>query len=269
MAYLEVNGARLFYTDTGEGDVAIVFSHALLFSTEMFADQIAHLKGRYRCIAYDHRGQGQSDATEAGYDIENLTKDAAALIKALGVEKCHFVGLSMGGFVALRMALDHSDLVRSISVLDSSADAEVGESQGKYKLLNFILRWFGPKPVVGQIMPIMFSQTFLNDLAHKELHNRWRKFLGDVKDRKAMSKAVAGVLARNDVAKRLGEIKLPTLIVVGEEDTATLPEKSEAMHAAISGSEFVLIEQGGHLSTIDAPEAVNKALSDFFNKLDP
>jgi 3-oxoadipate enol-lactonase len=161
MPFLDVNGVRLHYTDTGSGKETVVFSHSLLFSTEMFEQQIAHLKGKYRCIAYDHRGQGQSASPESGYDMDTLTADAAALITALGVEKCHFVGLSMGGFVALRMALNYPELVRSISVLDSSAEHEPHENRGRYKMLNLVMRWFGARPVVGSVMPIMFGQSFL------------------------------------------------------------------------------------------------------------
>ena len=267
MTYMEVNGVRLFYTDTGGVGPVVMFSHGLLFSTEMFEEQIAHLKGKYRCIAYDHRGQGQSRATDDGYDMDTLTDDAAALLDALKVEKCHFVGLSMGGFVALRMALNHPDQVMSISVLDSSADAEPHQNHGKYKMLNFILRWFGPKPVVGSIMPIMFGQSFLQDPARKELRDRWRQFLGQVDDKKAMAKAVDGVITRDSIYERLGEITVPTLIVVGDEDTATVPAKSERMHKAITGSEFQIIPKGGHVSTIDAPDAVNAALSGFLDNL--
>ena len=267
MAYMEVNGVRLFYTDTGGDGPVVVFSHGLLFSTEMFENQIEHLKGSYRCIAYDHRGQGQSGATDDGYDMDTLTKDAAALLTALNIGKCHFVGLSMGGFVALRMALDYPKHLLSISVLDSSADPEPQENRGKYKLLNFIFRWFGPKPVVGSIMPIMFGQSFLNDPARKELRNKWRRFLGQVADKNATAKAVNGVITRDGVYDRLGEITLPTLIVVGEEDTATVPTESERIHKAIAGSQFSLIPKGGHVSPIDAPDAVNAALSAFLGKL--
>jgi 3-oxoadipate enol-lactonase len=266
MAYMDVNGARLFYTDTGGDGPVVMFSHGLLFSTEMFDDQIAHLKGKYRCIAYDHRGQGQSEATEGGYDMDTLADDAAALLVALKVDKCHFVGLSMGGFVALRMALNHPDRVLSISVLDSSADAERQENHGRYNMLNFILRWFGPKPVVGSVMPIMFGQSFLKDPARQELRDRWRRFLGQVADKKAMSKAVSGVISRESIYDRLGEIKIPTLIMVGDEDTATVPAKSERMHKAIAGSDYQIIPKGGHVSTIDAPDAVNAALSGFLDK---
>jgi len=266
MAYMNVNGARLFYTDTGGDGPVVMFSHGLLFSTEMYDDQIAHLKGKYRCIAYDHRGQGQSGVTADGYDMDTLADDAAALLTALNIEKCHFVGLSMGGFVALRMAINHSGRVLSVSVLDSSADAEPQENHGRYNMLNFILRWFGPKPVVGAVMPIMFGQSFLKDPMQKDLRNKWRRFLRQVADKKAMSKAVSGVIARESVYDRLGEIMVPTLIVVGEEDTATVPAKSERMHKAIAGSEFLVIPKGGHVSTIDAPDAVNAALSDFLGK---
>ena len=248
MPYAEVNGTRLHYTDTGSGDVAIVFSHGLLFSTEMLEDQVAHFKDKY--------------------DMDTLTDDAAALIKSLVVTGCHFVGLSMGGFVALRMALNYPDLVGSIAVLDSSADPEPQENRGKYKFLNFVLRWFGSKPVVKSVMPIMFSQTFLNDPARKALRDRWATFLGKVPNRKGMAKAVSGVIERQGVYERLGEITTPTLIVVGDEDTATVPAKSERMHAAIKGSEFVMVPQGGHVSTIDAPDAINVTLSKFFEKLD-
>lgn len=268
MPFLDVNGARLHYTDTGGDAQAVVFSHGLLFSTEMFADQIAHLKDDYRCIAFDHRGQGQSSSPEGGYDMDTLTADAAALITALGVKKCHFVGLSMGGFVALRMALDYPDLVRSISVLDSSSDPEPQENHGRYKMLNLIMRWVGSKPVVGSVMPIMFGQSFLQDPARKALRNKWRRFLGRIPDRKGMSKAVNGVIQRKGVYARLSEIKTPTLIAVGEEDTATVPQKSERMHAAIKDAAFIRIPKGGHVSTIDAPDAINAALSGFLAKVD-
>ena len=82
-----------------------------------------------------------------------------------------------------------------------------------------------------------------------------------------MVKAVTGVIERGGVYDRLGEITVPTLILVGEEDTATVPEKSERMHGAIKGSEFVLVPKGGHVSTIDAPDAVNVALAGFLAKV--
>lgn len=82
----------------------LFFSHGLLMSCRMFDDQVAHFQDRYRCIVYDHRGQGQSEVTANGYDMETVYADAAALITALDAAPCHFVGLSMGGFVGMRLA---------------------------------------------------------------------------------------------------------------------------------------------------------------------
>ena len=166
------------------------------------------------------------------------------------------------------MALNYPELVRSISVLDSSAEHEPHENRGRYKMLNLVMRWFGARPVVGSVMPIMFGQSFLQDPARKAQRDKWRQFLVRVPDRKGMSKAVEGVIHRMGVFERLGEIKIPTLIAVGEEDTATVPEKSERMHGAIAGSEFVRIPKGGHVSTIDAPDAINTALSGFLDNVD-
>src|SRR5574337_1281451 len=99
------DGARLYYEDTGPGSTGqtIAFSHGLLWNTTMFAPQIAALRGRYRCISWDHRGQGKSAADHRNcIGMELVWADAVALIEKLGTKRVHFVGLSMGGFVGLR-----------------------------------------------------------------------------------------------------------------------------------------------------------------------
>jgi len=104
MPLLPVDGAELHYEDTTGGAPPILFSHGLLWNLRMFDAQVAHLSGRYRCVAYDHRGQGQSRDDGSPYDMERLTEDAAQVIEQLGLAPCVFVGLSMGGFVGLRLA---------------------------------------------------------------------------------------------------------------------------------------------------------------------
>ena len=94
MPTIEVNGTSLYYEDTGPGSTGetIVFSHGLLWGTEMFAPQIAALRGRYRCIAWDHRGQGRSaaDPNRQCIGIELVWQDAVALLDALGIRGVHF-----------------------------------------------------------------------------------------------------------------------------------------------------------------------------------
>src|SRR6185369_4898317 len=94
------------------------------WSGRMFDAQVAALESRFRCISFDHRGQGQSEVTETGYTMDELTADALALIQALGAAPCHFVGLSMGGFVGMRLAARYPALIRSLSLLETSAGPE-------------------------------------------------------------------------------------------------------------------------------------------------
>src|SRR5947209_20617293 len=107
MPQLDVNGTTLHYEDTGPGSTGetIAFSHGLLWSTALFAPQIEALRGRYRCIAWDHRGQGKSAADQRHcIGIELVTQHAIPLLGQLGVGPVHPVGLSMGGFAGLRIA---------------------------------------------------------------------------------------------------------------------------------------------------------------------
>jgi len=148
MPIIRVNGAALYYEEHGAGPETIVCAHGLLWSCRMFDAQVALLKERYRCVAFDFRGQGQSEVTRSGYDMETLYEDALALIEQLGCAPCHFLGLSMGGFIGLRLAARHPELLRSLILLETSADPEPGEHVAKYRQLTFVARWFGLGPVV-------------------------------------------------------------------------------------------------------------------------
>jgi hypothetical protein len=89
MPTLDVNGARIHWEERGAGSDTVVFSHGLLFSGRMFDAQVEALADRYRCVTFDHRGQGGSGVTASGYDMDTLAADAAALIEALGCAPCH------------------------------------------------------------------------------------------------------------------------------------------------------------------------------------
>lgn len=256
MPHVDLNGAHIHFTDTGGDGETIVFSHGLLFSGAMFEAQVAHFRDRYRCITFDHRGQGHSGVTGDGYDIDTLTADAAALIKHLGVAPCHFVGLSMGGFVGLRLAARTPGLLRTLTLLDTSADPEPTENAPRYRLLNIVARWIGLWAVIGRVMPIMFGQTFLNDASRVEERKKWAGAITG-NDRIGITRAVLGVTERDGCADLLDKIDIPVGIGVGDEDVATVPEKSERMKAAIRVSELAVFKGAGHSSTIETPDQVN------------
>jgi 3-oxoadipate enol-lactonase len=264
MPQLSVNGTRLYVEDSGGSGPAVVFSHGLLYSCRMWDSQVPVLRSRFRCICYDHRGQGQSAVPKSGYDADTLAEDAAALIRDLGVQPVHFVGLSMGGFVGMRLAARHPELIRSLVLLDTSADVEPKENLPRYRMLTFIERWFGPRLVAGAVMKIMHGATVRADPTRAaELQAVKARFIAT--GRVGAVRAVNGVLGRKAIAGELGNIRAPTLVMVGEEDTATVPAKSEAIVRDVKGARLVRIPKAGHLSPIDNPGFVTAQLSSFLS----
>jgi 3-oxoadipate enol-lactonase len=266
MPMLRVNGTELYYEDTGGRGSAILFSHGLFWDTSLFAPQIAALKSRYRCIAYDHRGQGRSAESDLrAIDMDTLFADAVALIEALDLKPVHLCGLSMGGFVAMRLGARRPDLVRSLLLLDTSADPEPPKNAPKYRLWNWIARCFGVGPVVEATMPIMFGKSALSDPARDAERDAWRRQLRS--NRRSLWRAVNGVIGRPSVYHELSRITAPTLVIVGEEDTVTVPAKAERIAAAIAGAKLVRVPRAGHMVTLEQPEAATRAISGFLDGL--
>ncbi len=208
MPIIRVNGAGLYYEEHGTGPETIVFAHGLLWSCRMFDDQVAAFKDRYRCIAFDFRGQGQSEVTRDGYDMETLYEDAAALIEALDCAPCHFIGLSMGGFIAMRLAARRPDLVKSLVLLETSPDPEPAENMPKYRQLAFIARWLGIGLVADRVMPIMFGQKFLNDPARAVQRSEWRQRMSK-NHRVGVTRATMGVITRRGIYDEIAKIHRP------------------------------------------------------------
>ncbi|QTA82041.1 Alpha/beta hydrolase fold-containing protein [Desulfonema limicola] len=263
MPRIQVNGVEIFYEEHGKGPETIVFAHGMLLSSKMFSRQIEALKDRFRCIAFDFRGHGNSEKTASGYDMDTLTQDTAGLIKALELGTCNFAGLSMGGFVGMRLAARYPDLIKNLILMDTSADPESKENISKYRLLNFIARWFGLALVADRVITVMFGTRFLNDSTRAEEKALWRRHLIS-NNSGTITKAVKGVIDRQGIHEELDKIRSHTLIIVGDQDKATPPEKSRRIQEKIPGSELVIIPGAGHLSPIEEPEVVNAVLEEFF-----
>jgi len=265
MPTLRVNGATLWYTDQGTGPDTIVFAHGLLWDGRMFGAQVAALSGRCRCITFDFRGQGRSEVTADGYDMDTLSGDAAALIQALGAAPCHFVGLSMGGFVGMRLAARRPELVRSLVLMETSADGEPAENAPKYRAMGLVGRLFGRlgfRLVAGRVMRIMFGRKFLDDPARAAERAEWRQRLLS-NHRVGITRALGGVIDRAPVYDELDKIACPTLVMVGDQDVATVPATAGRIHAAIAGSRLVTIPGAGHTSIAEEPAFVTAALEAF------
>lgn len=271
MPTLSINGAQIYYEDSAPNQdnlpqdqqkPVLLFAHGLLWGTHLYDKQVEHFKSSYRCIAFDFRGQGKSEVTKSGYDMDSLAEDAIALLEALEISKCHLVGLSMGGYVAQRVALKRPDLLHSLILLDTGAEAENPEKKADYKKMLRAIHWLGMKRISKKVMPIMFGETFLNDKSRKQEYKTWLEHLRQ-NNKKGAMRATAGVIERDGVLSRLPDINLPTLIVVGDEDKPTPYEEAQKMHFAIKGSKLAVIKQAGHSTPVEQPERLNQVMSTF------
>jgi len=268
MPRLAVNGTELFYEDSGPGSTGqtIVFAHGLLWDTRMFAPQVAHFAGRYRCIAYDHRGQGRSaDDRAKSIGIDTVYQDAVALIQALQPGPVHFAGLSMGGYVALRLGVRRPDLLQSLILMGTTGGAEPMANAPRYRRMNMVTRWLGLGFSADKLMLGLFGRTFLTDPRRIEDQALWRGRL--VANRRSIWRAANGVIEREGVAEaELARIAVPTMVLVGDEDVATPPARAEALAGMIPDARLVRIPQAGHMSTIEQPARVNDAIEAFLGQ---
>lgn len=268
MPRLSVNGTELFYEDSGPGSTGqtIVFAHGLLWDTRLFAAQVAHFAGRYRCIAYDHRGQGRSADDRAGsIGIETVYQDAVALLEALAPGPVHFVGLSMGGYVAMRLGVRRPDLLRSLILMATTGGSEPMANAPRYRRMNMVTRFFGLGLYADRLMPLFFGHSFLTDARRAADQATWRDRLA--RNRRGIWRAVNGVIEREGIAEAdLAGIGVPTLVLVGDEDLATPPAKAEWLHKVIDGSRLIRIPQAGHLAPVEQPARVNDAIEAFLGQ---
>jgi pimeloyl-ACP methyl ester carboxylesterase len=194
--------------------------------------------------------------------MDALYADAVGVIEGLGVGPVHYAGLSMGGFVGQRLAARRPDLVRSLTLIDTSAGPEDPEKVSRYRLLATIYGLVGFRPLLSQVAPIMFSRPFLATDAGREVQRQWVAELGR-QTRRGTKGAIRGVTDRTPIHDELGAITAPTLVLHGTGDAAIPTEKAEEIAAAIPGSRLELLPDVGHVSALEAPDAVTEMLVTF------
>ncbi len=261
MPTIQANGVELFYKETGSGPETIVLSHGLLMDHAMFEPQRVAFEGRYRVIAYDHRGQGQSSDPGHGYDMDTLAEDAAALIQALNAAPCHFAGLSMGGFVGMRVAARRPELVRSLTLMHTGAQKEASSSRLRYGFLAQLVKVVGTAPFTGIALKELFGRTTRNSSegVKRAMLGAWTEKLR--RRPKNIAHSILAVMNRAEFpASELAAIRCPTLVIAGEDDTAQPPANQERLAAAIPNARLMRIPGAGHSSTLEQPQAVIAAM---------
>jgi pimeloyl-ACP methyl ester carboxylesterase len=259
-----VNGLAYDYEERGSG-VPIVFAHGLTFDRHMWDHQVQTLSSRYRCIAYDFLGHGGSPVGPQGYSLEDEAENLHALLAQWGASPAHVVGLSMGGMVALRLALAHPRDLRSLAILDASAEEELPERAPLYEQLAATAKAQGPESVADPVSGFMFSPGFVQSQPEKV--EAYKRSFGAL-DMEGLERATQAVSRRTTVLAGIPQIAVPTLVIVGSEDIATTPDKAQHVVDGIRGARLETVAGSGHMTPVEQPERISELLSAFLAQVD-
>lgn len=243
---VELPGVTLAYDDHGAGERALVLVHGFTGSRDDFADVVPELQDLGRVVVVDQRGHGDASNPGDGYTLEQLVADLHALLDAAGVESADLLGHSLGGMVALRFALAHPERVASLILMDTAARA-VPAIASVFAPAVASVRKHGMARVLAAVAHAPLSGEDLQ-IARIEGEDRVRaRSLAKLEalDPAAFPALVGVVADQPSVLERLGEIRCPTTVLVGELDHAFVPPSLE-LAQGIAGAVLVTIAGAGH-----------------------
>jgi 3-oxoadipate enol-lactonase len=274
---LSVLGTELSCVDRGQG-MPLLLVHGFPLNHTMWTSQIDVLSRQYRVIAPNLRGfaeKGISPSFTNGPDgvsrkldlspfpqtMEQFADDLAAVLDALGIhEPIVFCGLSMGGYIAFQFHKKYAERLRGLILCDTRAAADTPEGAAARRIMADRVLAEGPGPLVEMMLPRVVAAATLRD--RPQLVDELRRMMMSASPH-GIAAAALGMAERPDMTALLGEIRCPTLVIVGEEDAASPPAEMRGIAEAIPGAKFVEIPAAGHLSPMENPAAVNAAILDF------
>ncbi|MBI4628186.1 MAG: 3-oxoadipate enol-lactonase, partial [Candidatus Rokubacteria bacterium] len=251
------------YTLDGPASAPVVtLSHSLATDLSMWDPQMPALTARYRVLRYDTRGHGGTDAPAGAYTLDQLADDARGLLRALGIEKTHWVGLSMGGMIAQALALQTPERLASLALCDTSSRIPP-EAKPVWDDRIRTAETQGMEPMVEATIGRWFTAPFRD--ARRDVVDPVRAMI-----RATPPRGYAGcchAISQLDLTDRLPAITIPTLVIVGEEDQGTPVAASRAIQERIKGAELVVLKSAAHLSNLEQPEAFTRALTAFLDRV--
>ncbi len=251
--------------DRGTGP-AILLAHGTLMDHTMFKHQVTFLSSKYRAIAYGLRAA--TGMAECLYSNQDLVSDCVSLMDDLEIDRCVLGGLSMGGFMAIDLALQHPDRVAGLVLFDSMS---VGYTDEEKRLFG---QHFDPLDCDGNLslsfiewfVPVIFSQRAMD--YQPELIDDWKRRWAK-RSARSLYFEYRSWIEKPDVTAQLNKLKCPTLILHGADDRGIDPEQARNMQKNIPGAKLGLIPGCGHACTEEAPDTVNALLVEFLNGIQP
>jgi pimeloyl-ACP methyl ester carboxylesterase len=238
----------------------VVLLHAFPLNARMWEGQLALADDGWRVIAPHFRGVDGAASDPPATSLDDYAGDVIDLLDGLHIKQAVVAGLSMGGYTAFAMLRHAPRYLQGLILADTRPDADSPEGvEGRKKMLELV-QAKGPGAIAEEMVPKLLGETTRR--TRPEVADRVRALVLS-SSTEAIAGAVRGLMTRPDSTSLLSTIHLPTLIVVGSEDTVTPPAIAEKMHGSIAGSQLTVLAGSGHLSNLEQPEAFNGALAHF------
>jgi 3-oxoadipate enol-lactonase len=260
---IKANEIQMNYELSGKkGAQVVVLSHSLNSSLLMWNPQMDALNPYFQVLRYDIRGHGASDPPSGAYTLELLGKDVIKLLDALGMDRVHFVGLSLGGMIGQCLALNDPYRLKSLALCDTAAVVPA-EAQPIWQERIEKARRKGTEVLLEETMERWFTPSFLKKNSKSVALIREQLLATPVSGYIGCAEAIRKL----NYLDRLSEIKIPTLIMVGEDDPGTPVSVSEVINERISNSKLVILPSARHLSNVEQADAFNAALLKFLREV--
>lgn len=259
----QVNGINIAYADHGAPDQqpVLLLIHAFPLSGAMWQPQVAALAPTCRLIVPDLRGFGASAVPAGPYAMQTFANDLVALLDHLGLQHVVVAGVSMGGYIALALLRHHAARVRALLLADTRATADSEEARLGRATNAQVVETHGPGAIANKMLP-----SLLTPAAPEELRTFVRSTIERTQPT-GIAGALRGMGLRPDSTDLLPKIAVPTLLLVGQEDSLTQPAEMATLRDAIPGSTLIEIAGAAHLPNLEQPAAFNAAVQDFLNRV--
>ncbi|MDF3075859.1 MAG: 3-oxoadipate enol-lactonase [Alphaproteobacteria bacterium] len=254
-----INGFDLAYRlDGPAGAPVVTFCHSLAAGSEMWDEQMPALKNK-RVLRLDMRGHGASSAPQGPYTLQQLASDVVGIWDHLKIERCDFVGLSIGGMIGQVLGFAHGNRLNSLMLCDTRCRSDASQAGIWDERIALVRKAGSLAPVIESTIPRWFSEDFV---AHapiriEEVRNMLR--CCSVEGYAGCGRAISVF----DFTSELAKIKARTMIVVGSDDASTTVADAEALQHGIAGSQLRVIEKCRHLPNIEDPKNFNAIMSDW------
>ncbi|MEU9831112.1 alpha/beta fold hydrolase [Streptosporangium sp. NPDC048047] len=254
---------HLYTRSAGEG-LPVVLLHAFPLSSAMWLAQREGLSAVCKVITPDLRGFGGSVLGDEEPSLDVMADDVARTLDREGVDRAVVGGLSMGGYVTMALCRRHPDRLLGVVLADTKASADPDQARVNRERIAAAVVEDGPAVLLEEVLPPLVGRTTAERRAM--VYGRVRGLVQSAPPR-AVAWAQRAMAARPDSFDTLRALKVPALVLVGEEDGLTPRADAEAMAGAVPDGRLTVIEKAGHLSAVEQPEAFNRALAGFVAEL--